>query len=151
MFAIHIANRQKRLPVDRVRLRRAVRAVLADADLTAAEISIAIVDDAAIAVLHGEFLDDPTPTDVLSFVLEQAPGSLEGEVVASADTAAAVAPEFHCTASEELLRYVIHGVLHLVGYDDATPRLRKQMRAREDHYLAASAQHNARKTRRPKS
>ena len=95
-----------------------------------------MVDDATIARLHGEFLGDPEPTDVLSFVLERSPQALEGEVVVSADTAGANAIRYHCTAEEELLLYVIHGMLHLVGHDDATPRKRARMRRREREYLA---------------
>ncbi len=115
-------------------MRRAILAILRDADIHAAQISIAIVDDPAIAKLHEEFLDDPEPTDVLSFVLEQSEGVLEGEVVASADTAAVNARHYRCTPEEELLRYVIHGTLHLVGYDDITPSKRAVMRKKENEY-----------------
>jgi probable rRNA maturation factor len=138
LIAIQIANRQKAVLIDRNRIRRLVRAVLKDADISEARISIAIVDDPTIARLHREFLHDPEPTDVLSFVLEQSPRCLEGEVVASADTAAASARQFGCTAEDELLLYVLHGALHLVGYDDTAPKLRRQMRAKEQEYLAAS-------------
>jgi probable rRNA maturation factor len=135
MITVAIANRQRTLPVDRRRLRRAVRRILADAQIAAARISLAIVDDPTIAELHRRFLDDPTPTDVLSFVLESSAEMLEGEVVVSADTARACAPRYGCTAAEELLRYVIHGTLHLVGHDDTTPRKRAAMRKRENQYL----------------
>jgi len=115
-------------------MRQAVLAILRDADIRAAQISIALVDDPTIAKLHEEFLNDPEPTDVLSFVLEQSEGVLEGEVVASADTAAANARRYRCTPEEELLRYVIHGTLHLVGYDDVTPQKRAVMRKKENQY-----------------
>jgi probable rRNA maturation factor len=137
-IAIHITNRQKTLPVDRPRVRQAVQAILQDAEIADAEISIALVDDPTIAKLHGQFLDDPTPTDVLSFVLERSEQSLEGEVVASADTAKACAATYKATPEDELLRYVIHGTLHLVGYDDATPRQRATMRTKERKYLRGS-------------
>jgi probable rRNA maturation factor len=137
-IAIHITNRQKTLPIDRPRIRQAIQAILRDADIAHAEISIAIVDDPTIAKLHGQFLDDPTPTDVLSFVLEQGEHSLEGEVVASADTALACAAGYKSTPEDELLRYVIHGTLHLVGYDDSTPRQRATMRTKERKYLRGS-------------
>jgi probable rRNA maturation factor len=136
-ISIHITNRQKSLPLDRRRLRAAVRAVLHDAGVCDAEISVAVVDDPAIAVLHGRYLDDPTPTDVLSFVLERSETRLEGEVVASADTARSLAAKYKSTPHDELLRYVIHGTLHLVGYDDATPRQRAVMRTKERKYLRA--------------
>jgi probable rRNA maturation factor len=116
-------------------MRLAIRAILHDADISQANISIAVVDDATIAKLHGEFLNDPMPTDVLSFVLERSEQMLEGEVIASADTAKTSAGRYHWPATEELLLYIIHGTLHLVGYDDTTPKLRKQMRAKEREYL----------------
>jgi probable rRNA maturation factor len=137
-IAIHITNRQKTLPIDRSRMRRAIQAILRDAEIIQAEISIAVVDDPTIAKLHGQFLDDPTPTDVLSFVLEQSEQSLEGEVVASADTARSCAARYKATPEDELLRYVIHWTLHLVGYDDATPRQRATMRTKERKYLRGS-------------
>jgi probable rRNA maturation factor len=135
MITVAITNRQRTLPVDRRRLRRAVQRIIRDAQIAAARISLAIVDDPTIAELHRRFLDDPSPTDVLSFVLESSAETLEGEVVVSADTARACAPRYGCTAAEELLRYVVHGTLHLVGYDDTTPRKRTAMRKREDQYM----------------
>jgi len=139
VIVIHITNRQKTLPVDRRRMRQAVRAIVRDAGISEATISIAIVDDPTIAKLHQQFLDDPEPTDVLSFVLERSEQSLEGEVVASADTARTCAPRYRSTPEEELLLYVIHGTLHLVGYDDTTPRRRAVMRKKEMEYLGIHA------------
>jgi probable rRNA maturation factor len=134
-IAIHITNQQKSLPIDRRRIRAAVKAILHDAGISQAEISVAIVDDCAIAALHDEFLGDPDPTDVLSFPLERTAERLDGEVVVSAETAAACAAMHKSTAEDELLRYVIHGLLHLVGHDDATPRKRATMRHKERKYL----------------
>jgi probable rRNA maturation factor len=139
LIVIHITNHQKTLKIDRRRIRQAVRAIVTDAGIAEATISIAIVDDATIAKLHQQFLDDPTPTDVLSFVLERTEDSLEGEVVASADTAKACAPRYNLSPEDELLLYVIHGTLHLVGYDDTTPRQRAVMRKKEMEYSQADA------------
>ncbi len=72
---------------------------------------------------------------MLSFILERSDDTLEGEVVASADTAAACAPRYKSTPEAELLLYVIHGTLHIVGYDDTTPRQRAVMRRKEKEYL----------------
>jgi probable rRNA maturation factor len=134
-ISIRIANRQKTLPVDRRRIRRVISAVLRDAGVSDAQISIAVVDDSTIAGLHGQFLDDPEPTDVLSFLLERSDCYLEGEVIASADTAKACAATYRSTPADELLRYLVHGTLHLVGRDDATPRQRTAMRNKERKYL----------------
>ena len=56
-------------------------------------------------------------------------------MVVSAETAIGNAPRYGCTPEDELLRYVIHGTLHLVGHDDATPRKRAAMRRQERKYL----------------
>ncbi|MCA1963104.1 MAG: rRNA maturation RNase YbeY [Prosthecobacter sp.] len=86
----------------------------ADAPLLHLEdIEITLVTDAEIARVHGEFLDDPTPTDVITFH--------HGEILISAETAAAAAPEHGQSLDEELALYLIHGLLHLSGWEDETP------------------------------
>jgi probable rRNA maturation factor len=132
---ISITNRQKLLKIDRQRIRRVVQAIVRDAKIPNARVNVAVVDDPTIAKLHDKFLGDPTPTDVMSFLLELSPHCLEGEVVVSAETALANAPQYRSTAEDELLRYVIHGTLHLVGHDDATTRNRAAMRRLERKYL----------------
>jgi probable rRNA maturation factor len=136
MLSIAVQNQQRRLRVDKRQLKRALRLVLTDAEIHSADISVAIVDDATIAGVHAEFLNDDSPTDVISFVLDSSPGHLEGEIVASADTATTRAPQYRWSPEEELLLYVIHGALHLVGYDDTTPKSRRIMRKMERKYLA---------------
>jgi probable rRNA maturation factor len=138
VITVAITNRQNTLPIDRPRIRRVVGAIVRNAGIAQARVGVAVVDDMAIAKLHAEFLNDPDPTDVLSFVLERSQKVLEGEVVVSADTAKACAPRYRCTADDELLRYVIHGTLHLVGYDDMTPKDRTVMRREEKKHLAKS-------------
>jgi probable rRNA maturation factor len=139
MLFIAVQNRQSRLRVDKRLLKRAVRSILEGAEIESGEISVVVADDPTIARIHAEFLDDDSPTDVLSFVLDASPGRLDGEIVASADTAITQAPRYGWTAEQELLLYVIHGVLHLVGYDDTTPKARKTMRKMERHYTAMFA------------
>jgi len=136
MFEIAITNQQTALVVDEARIRRAVAMILEDAGIASAEISVAVVDDPTIHQLNRQFLNHDEPTDVLSFVLDQSPGKLEGEVIVSADTAEATAPRYGWGAGDEMLLYVIHGALHLVGGRDATPRQRAEMRRRERIYLA---------------
>jgi probable rRNA maturation factor len=133
---IAIANQQTLVPVDPGRIRAAVRAAVGGKLAGKARISVAVVDDATIARLHRRFLRRRGPTDVLSFVLDEGEGGLEGEVVVSAETARRMAPRFGWTAAEELLLYVIHGTLHLAGCDDRTPREQARMRSREEEVLA---------------
>ncbi len=136
MITIDVANEQSTLPVDDGRLRRAVRMILADATVRRARISLAVVDDPAIRRLNRRFLDHDCATDVLSFNLDDSGGRFEGEVIVSADTAAAAAPRFGWRPEDELLLYVIHGALHLVGLADGTDDQRQQMRRRERECLA---------------
>jgi probable rRNA maturation factor len=136
MMRIELNNEQDRHPVDEVRLRSAVRRVLEDESVGKAVISLAVVDDSAMRRLNREYLGHDEPTDVLSFVLEQGPGELEGEIIVSAETAAATAQRFGWSAADEMLLYVVHGALHLVGYDDTDPEARAEMRAKEQVYLA---------------
>ena len=136
MFNIEIFNDQTQVPLDEARVRRAVQMILEDASVSRAEISVAVVDDETTRRLHSEYLDQDEPTDVLSFVLEGGRQNLEGEVVVGAETAAAMAPRFGFDAEDELLLYVIHGVLHLVGYDDTTAEKQAEMHRQEAIYLA---------------
>lgn len=132
---IAITNEQVRLEIDAAKLRTAVETVLSGAGISSGEISLAVVDDAAIHELNLRWLAHDEPTDVLSFVLEEADGYREGEIIVSADTALARAGEFGWSANDELLLYVVHGALHLVGYDDKEAADREQMRQRERFYL----------------
>ncbi len=145
MFEIDVANQQTTLAVDAKQLRRAVETILRDASVGRARISLAVVDDPTMHDLNRQFLDHDYPTDVLSFLLEQSHDYLEGEVVVSADTAQADAAVFGWSGHDELLLYVVHGMLHLVGFDDATAQQRAAMRARQTEILATFGlcQHSA--------
>jgi probable rRNA maturation factor len=136
MLNIEINNQQDHLAIDGDRLTTAIEMILTDEGVEAAAVNVAIVDDPTIHDLNRRFLDHDEPTDVLSFVLDDDAGRLEGDVIASADTAVRTAAQLQWPAADELLLYVIHGTLHLVGYDDLDPESHREMRERERHYLA---------------
>ncbi|MBN1912322.1 MAG: rRNA maturation RNase YbeY [Pirellulales bacterium] len=136
VIAIQIADQQNALALDGPRLEEAIRSILDEAAVAEAEISLAVVDDPTIQVLNRKYLGHDYPTDVLSFVLERSEDRLEGEVIVSADTAVASAGQYGWTPEEELLLYVIHGTLHLVGYADGMPTEQAEMRRREAACLA---------------
>jgi len=138
VLAIDVNVSQSCASVDGRPLREAVQAIARDAGVERGSISLAIVDDATIHELNRRHLGHDYATDVLSFVLESGEGWLEGEVVASMETAARRAPEFGWAAADELLLYVVHGALHLVGHDDQDPEARRAMRAAERKYLGRS-------------
>lgn len=132
---IEIANQQTKLSIDADRLERIALQVLTDAGYKQGSLSLAVVDDPTIHELNRRHLAHDYATDVLSFCLEEAPGRLEGEVIVSADTALSNAEEYGWAAEDELLLYVIHGVLHLVGHRDKADDEILAMREAERMYL----------------
>ena len=82
-------------------------------------VEISIVDDETIAQVHGEFLNDPTPTDAITFPY--------GEILVSCDTAATYAQAHGLSPQEELFRYMVHGLVHLHGYLDYDPADREAL------------------------
>lgn len=132
---IELSNRQTRYAVDARRLKSAARRVLAGEDIRAGSLSLAVVDDEAMQRLNRQYLNHDYATDVLSFLLARDGDRLDGEVIVSADTAAAACEKYGWPAADELLLYVIHGTLHLAGYDDHSPTDIAAMRRRERHYL----------------
>jgi len=134
---IEIADEQNAHRFDTARLTSAVEVVLKDAGIRQAEISIAIVTGEQMHALNRQYLQHDYPTDVLSFLLDhdENAASLSGQLIVSADYAAAEAARYGWTADDELLLYVIHGCLHLVGYDDSTPDAQRVMRTAEAQYL----------------
>jgi probable rRNA maturation factor len=137
MIKVAINNQQAAHKVDRARLKEGVKRVLQGEGIEHAVISIAVVDDPTMHDLNRRYLQHDYPTDVLSFLLEEDDDRLEGEIIISADYAVREAEQFAWSAQDEMLLYVIHGALHLAGYDDLGPELKAEMRTKERQYLAA--------------
>ena len=135
MIVVLVALEQETHEVDEERLIAAARTVVGDAGYQEGELSIAVVDDAQMHELNRRHLDHDYPTDVLSFVFDAEDGRIEGEIIVSADYAAREAARFQWSTMDELLLYVIHGALHLVGHDDQTPEAKELMREQEIKYL----------------
>jgi probable rRNA maturation factor len=136
-----VANRQRRVPVDVPRLRRAADRALAALGRPGGVVEIDVVDDAEIRRLNTLHRGVRRRTDVLSFPLEL-PGSpgagLVGQVVISADAARRQARRIAVPVALELELLVTHGVLHLVGWDDRDPLEADLMHSRERGILTAS-------------
>src|SRR5713101_4173558 len=136
MIRVSISNPQDSVPIDRARLRRAVSAVLEGEGIKDAEISLAFVDNATIHQLNKRYLQHDEPTDVLSFPLSEPDARrLAGELVIGAEVAKAQAESRGHTVEAELALYVIHGLLHLCGYDDKAAADAAVIHQRERLYL----------------
>lgn len=135
---ISITDLQDIVKLDKRMMRRAAGFV-AKCEGVSRDISLVYVDDERIARLNEQFLGHSGPTDVISFNLDD-PGDrdgLLGEIVVSAQTARDQARSRHIAVERELLLYTIHGVLHLLGYDDGTPDAARRLRRRQQQLLKA--------------
>lgn len=148
-YDIEIVDAQSRIDVDLDRLRKVAVDVLRHEGVTSASISVALIDGATMQALNRRHLDHDYDTDVLSFLLEctepdtVAPALprgagkiLDGEILISGDVTARAAAEAGWCAESEVTLYLVHGLLHLVGYDDQIESDRSTMRDRERVHLA---------------
>jgi len=119
-------------------LRDHMAAALAELDVADATLSVIVIDDARMADLHERFSGVAGTTDVLTFDLrDDADQPIEGEVYICLDEARRRAAERGHATDKELLLYAVHGLLHLMGYDDHDETGYAAMHEREDHVLQA--------------
>jgi probable rRNA maturation factor len=118
----------------RVSAGKAVSALLkAEGCAKGGSINVCVMDDRRIRRINRLYLGHDRPTDVISFNLRQGrKKALEAEIAVSAQAAARNAAQYGNTAQKELLVYIIHGVLHALGYDDRTAAQRTKMQAKTD-------------------
>lgn len=141
---VEISDTQGHLTLDPEHLAELVRRVLAGEGVREASISIALVDDATIHKINREHLSHNWPTDVISFRFsDKSSQALCGELVFSAERAVWVAGRVGIDPWAELALYVVHGLLHLCGYDDVAETDREAMRRREEEVLAREGLTNA--------
>jgi len=153
--SISIRNAHPRLRLDKGEIKKVIGVLDANAaaflgGCPSGELSVVFLTDSALARIHADFMNDPGTTDVITF--EGNPTmDLAGEICVSADTAAryvgAHSPGNRPAASRkpapadirfsrELTLYVVHGWLHLAGYDDLQPAKKRRMRAAEKRAMS---------------
>ncbi len=133
-----ISDRQT-APVDAAGLADLARATLVEEGLADAELSLSFVDEREIAELHERYLEEPGPTDVLSFPLDDVDEDgrrIVGDVVIAPSVAARNNPS---DPEAELRLLVVHGVLHLLGYDHEEDVARSRMWERQERYSGVRA------------
>jgi len=147
---LSIKNRQRVLKLDTPSVRRIVKLVLDDQGASGSDLTIVFARDPFVRELNASFRDVDRPTDVLSFAMRdgEAPGvegdpdELErvlGDVIISVDRAIAQAKRYRREPAREILKLVVHGVLHLLGHDHDCTQDRTKMRNLENRYLRALA------------
>ena len=136
-ITVDLLNRQE-MPLDVDDLRELAERTLAAEGISAAELSVSLVPEEEIARLHQRYLGEPGPTDVLSFPVDEAPPGgghprMLGDVVISPAVAARQSPDLRA----ELRLLLVHGILHLLGYDHQREEDRRVMWDRQEAYSGA--------------
>lgn len=130
--SVAVSNRQRRRKVDTRTLTRIARTALDLVHDSDSQLTIVLVDDATIAKLNVQYHATSGPTDVLSFDY----GEGQGELIISVECVVRHARRFHTTPARELMLYVVHGILHLHGYNDQAPNDRRCMRLAEKRLMS---------------
>lgn len=124
---VHIENRQKAFPIEERLIRSVTEHLFTFLKIKKKSISLYFVTKQKSARLHQEFFNDPTPTDCMSFPMD---GSHLGEIIICPFMALS-----YPNPKEEILLYLIHGILHLIGYDDIEEKDIQKMRKKEQECL----------------
>lgn len=141
---IEITNQQKKVLISPTQIIRIAREILRHEHVEDVQLSIVFVTNQAIKSLNRKYLQHPYATDVLAFDLRgtrmafprSKRKSIHGEIIISATMACQNAKRFKTFPFEEMKLYLVHGILHLSGFDDRTPHTRKRMRTKEQEVMA---------------
>ncbi|MBN1928367.1 MAG: rRNA maturation RNase YbeY [Chlorobiaceae bacterium] len=130
---LQIFNTTKRT-IGEARLAEAIRLVIGEEGGAVGSIEAIYCGNKMIRRINRDFLGHDYVTDTITFGYSEG-GEVEGEFYISLDVIESNARRFGVSFDDELLRVTIHSALHLMGYDDETPKLRAAMSRREDYYL----------------
>lgn len=141
-MTLAILNRQRSKRVNARRLRILVEALLSELGIASAELGINLVGAREMTLLNETFLRHGGSTDVITFnhgtdaeTSKSSAPCLHGELFVCVDEAMTQAKRFRCTWQAEIVRYIVHGVLHLLGHDDLKPEPRRRMKREENRLV----------------
>lgn len=134
---VAVESLQKKIPVNLARIGRIARTILEYEGVREATLSIVFVSSPKIRSLNRQYLRRDYVTDVLAFDLREVkrPGQVNGDIAICVDMALKNAAAWQTSCARELVLYVAHGILHLLGFDDHSPRDIRAMREKEQEIL----------------
>jgi probable rRNA maturation factor len=139
---ISIANRQRTKKINSQLLKQILGTLFEELDIENAELGIHLVGAREMARVNRQFLQHEGSTDVITFDHSEKQKAesgkqklLHGELFICVDDAVAQAKEFKASWESEVVRYIVHGILHLLGYDDLKPHLRRVMKREENRLV----------------
>ena len=134
MIDVAVFNAHRSVRIRRSGVEAAVACVAKGERRTRAAVGVVFIGNVASARMNRRFLGHAGGTDVISFPLGEG-RRIEGEIYVNLDRARTQAREYGVGFAEEVSRLVVHGTLHLFGYDDRTAPLARAMKRREDRYV----------------
>lgn len=139
MTTINIDNLQDIIDIPENTIKAIVSMVLNQEKIHTNELTVHFVTKESISELHNHYFNDPSPTDCISLPIDssKSPSAYKilGDVFVCPEVAQEYAQEHSLDPIQEIFLYVIHGILHLVGYDDIKKSDRKIMRKKEKQYM----------------
>jgi probable rRNA maturation factor len=133
--SIIIANRQRTNKIDARLLKQIVGGLFAELKISETELGINLVTAKEMVKVNWEFLQHEGPTDVITFDHSEKRKQFHGELFVCVDEAVSQAKQFGTSWQSEVVRYVVHGVLHLRGHDDLKPNLQRKMKREENRLV----------------
>jgi len=134
-FPVEVFNEQDFITIDEERIKFIGSKIISDAGYRSGRLGVVLVDNPTSHASNMRFLGHDYPTDVISFCIDHRDTHLEIELVVSAEMAQINSEEYDWDKESELMLYVIHGILHQIGYDDKTEQDSLHMRQMEAEYL----------------
>ena len=137
MLTVNISSSQTALRPPRKKITAMVEFVSSVESIQLDEVDIAIVTSRRIAALNRRYRQHAGATDVLSFDLSVPGGGIIAQVIVCGDVAVRQARARRVGPQRELMLYIVHGLLHVMGHDDTTPQAAEKMSARQEELLEA--------------
>ena len=132
---VTIVNRQRTKKINARFMKQVAAELFAELEITEAELGIMLVGAKKMARVNQQFLGHEGSTDVITFDHSSPNSPIHGELFICVDGAVSQAKEFKTDWQSEVVRYLVHGVLHLLGYDDLQPDLRREMKREENRLV----------------
>lgn len=136
---VDVIDHQRTLKIPKLAVRKIAQEVVAFEGKCYNEVALHFVSTETICQLHNDYFNDPTPTDCISFPLDESMDQgyqIMGDVFICTETAVAYATQHNLDPYEETTLYVVHGLLHLMGYDDIRSKDAAKMRKVEGKHMS---------------
>lgn len=137
-----IANRQRAKKINQSLLKKITGELFSELKISEAELGIHFVGAKEMAQVNWQYLQHEGSTDVITFDHREESSriphpalKIHGELFLCVDDAVSQAKQFKTNWHSELVRYIVHGVLHLLGYDDLQPELKRKMKREENRLV----------------